>query len=117
MLHLDYEDIGSRIKKSRNDAGFSQAELAEMVSVNCEHISRVETGKKAVSLELLVKIANSLQVTADDLLVINLTAKKSEAGEEIREIIELLQYCNNDEKVILKRMLVFMKKLLTEFGI
>ena len=113
-MALDYVKIGKQIKKRRTEKGISQVTLGEIVRVNSEHISRIETGKKYVSLELLVEIANALDVSADDLLVGSLKHTSSSVGAEIHAI---LQDCNRDEREMLTRILTFMKELFREFSI
>ncbi len=113
-MALDSESIGKNIKFYRTKKGISQEELGNAVFVTGKHLSYLETGAKVPSLELLILIANALDVSADDLLVENLDNTSSSVGKEIHE---LLQGCNDDEQEMLTRMLVFMKKLLTEFGI
>lgn len=113
-MAIDYESIGKRIKHYRTEKRMSQEELGNIVAVNNEHISRIEGGKKNLSLELLILIANALDVSADDLLTDNLKHSSSPVGTEIHD---LLLDCNHDEKAILTRTLTFLKGLLSEFGI
>ena len=114
ILAVDYESIGRRIKHYRTEKKMSQEDLGNIVCVNNEHISRIESGKKNLSLELLILIANALDVSADDLLTDNLKHSSSPVGTEIHD---LLLDCNHDEKAILTRTLTFLKGLLSEFGI
>ena len=113
-MAVDYESIGKRIKHYRTKKRLSQEDLGNIVAVNNEHISRIEGGKKNLSLELLILIANALDVSADDLLTDNLKHSSSPVGTEIHD---LLLDCNHDEKAILTRTLTFLKGLLSEFGI
>ncbi len=113
-MALDYETIGKRIKRYRTDKKISQEDLSQIVYVNNEHISRIETGKVKLSLELLVMIANALDVSADDLLTDNLKHSSSPVGTEIHD---LLLDCNNDEKAILTKTVKFLKATLVEHGV
>ncbi len=113
-FRVPYESIGRRIKRYRTDRGISQEVLGKTVFVNNQHISRIESGKVVLSLELLTLIANALDVSADDLLTDNLKHSSSPVGTEIHD---LLLDCNNDEKAILTRTLTFLKALLSEFGV
>lgn len=54
--------IGARIKHFRNNAGFTQAKLAELVGCEPATIGHCENGKDRISLTLLEKIANVLNV-------------------------------------------------------
>lgn len=113
-MAIDYENIGKHIKSYRTDRGISQEDLRKSVFVNNQHISRIESGKVTLSLELLVSIANALDVSANDLLTDNLKHSSSPVDTEIHD---LLLDCNHDEKAILTRTLTFLKALLSEFGI
>ena len=59
-----YEQIAKNIKKYRNIAGISQAELAERVGVSHEFIRRNESkkGRKSFSVDTLWKISVALNV-------------------------------------------------------
>ena len=59
-----YEQIAKNIKKYRNIAGISQAELAERVGVSHEFIRRNESkkGRKSFSVDTLWKISVALDV-------------------------------------------------------
>ena len=51
------EAIGKQIRAFREKKGFSQDELAEIMEVNRSTISKVETGKFAITIDYLVKFA------------------------------------------------------------
>ena len=71
-MTLNYVLIGKRIKNVRLAKGLSQSALAEVSGVSNQTICYIETGLKCPSLETLVALANSLSVTADELLGENL---------------------------------------------
>ncbi|HEY8688770.1 MAG TPA: helix-turn-helix transcriptional regulator [Chitinophagaceae bacterium] len=51
------EVIGKQIRTFREKKGFSQDDLAEIMEVNRSTISKVETGKFAITIDYLVKFA------------------------------------------------------------
>lgn len=51
------EVIGKKIRAFREKKGFSQDELAEIMEVHRSTISKVETGKFAITVDYLVKFA------------------------------------------------------------
>ena len=67
-----------------------------------------------VMLDTLVEIANSLGVSADDLLVDSLTHSVSTADSEIHK---LLIDCNKTEEEILTEMVKALKAILYRSGI
>lgn len=58
----------SRLRSLRTTLGYSLDELAERTNLSASTISRVETGKRALGLDVLVPLANALQVSFDVLL-------------------------------------------------
>lgn len=68
-----YEQIAKNIKKYRNIAGISQAELAERVGVSHEFIRRNESkkGRKSFSVDTVWKISIPLNVNPGLLFEIN----------------------------------------------
>lgn len=113
-MATDYKGIGSRIRYYRGERKLSQEKLAEKVGVSSIYISYMENGSRVPSLDLLIDIANALEVSADDLLTDSLKHSDSAADTEIHK---LLLDCNEDEKSILTRTLTFLKALLSEFGV
>ena len=61
-------DVGERIRARREELGLTQAQLADELGVTHQHVSGVESGVSAPSLDLLVRIARRLGVSTDFLL-------------------------------------------------
>ena len=114
IMAIDYEKMGKRIKQRREVLNISQEQLGASLLTSNVHISNIENGSRAPSLDLFVAIANALEVSADDLLANSLTVSSSPVGQELHA---LLQDCNHDEIEMLTRLLKFMKALFLEFGI
>ena len=54
--------LGERIKEVRKAKGFTQEQLAELVDIEQKHVSRIELGKNAPTIDRLEKIAAALNV-------------------------------------------------------
>lgn len=61
-------ELGEKIKTLRKRQGLSQEELSERVEINATHLSRLETGKYQPSIDVLKRLADALEVSADYLL-------------------------------------------------
>jgi transcriptional regulator with XRE-family HTH domain len=61
------ERLGEKIAGLRRAAGYTQAQLAERAGVQTAHISRIETGKRGVSIEVISTIAQALDVELHEL--------------------------------------------------
>ena len=95
---IDYRRIGKRIKAARKLRGISQQTLAEIASCTPSYISYIETGVRSMSLDTFITIANSLEVSSDELLIDclrnNITAVN-------REFTTILSDCTPAERRIL----------------
>jgi transcriptional regulator with XRE-family HTH domain len=63
-----FVSLAENIKKIRKKKGWSQKELGEMIGSHLSHINRIETGKQNPSLEVLIKLADALEVSIDGLV-------------------------------------------------
>lgn len=61
------EKFGLRIREIRNKTGLSPLELAERSNLNRSYISIIEQGKRNVSLEVMEKLAEGLEVRIAEL--------------------------------------------------
>ena len=59
------ERIGQRIAALRSVAGLTQAQLADKAGMQRSHLSRIEAGSLAVTLESIEAIAQALGMTVD----------------------------------------------------
>lgn len=61
-------NLGRRIFKRRKELDLSQNELAENLDISREHLAKIETAKRTVSLDLLIEIADKLDTKVKDLI-------------------------------------------------
>lgn len=65
---MNKAEIGTRIKICRKIKKFTQETLAEKIDVSPHYIYEIERGSKTMSLETLILISESLNVSVDYLL-------------------------------------------------
>lgn len=111
----DYKNIGKLIRENRCRYTLTQEKLAELVGVSPEYISKIETGKSKVSLSILIKIANVLNVSLDDLVAGSLN--KYKVVMQINELTKLLNGCSDNQKRIIIQSAESLKKILDENGV
>lgn len=58
--------LGRNIFKFRKAKGLSQNQLAEALDISREHLAKIETAKRCVSLGLLIDIAEQLDIPVKD---------------------------------------------------
>ena len=66
---ISINKIGANVKKYRKFHRLTQAQLAELVDISTVHMSHIETGSVTMSLELLLKICEELDITPNHLLL------------------------------------------------
>lgn len=60
--------FGQKLKQLRADRNMSQIELAEKINMEKSNLSRLESGRNNPKLITIIKIANALGVTFNELL-------------------------------------------------
>lgn len=70
--------FGQIIKQKRKEKDWTQEELAGMLRVSAQAVSRWETGDAMPDISLLAPIANLLEVSTDTLLGVDLSKKKQQ---------------------------------------
>lgn len=63
----DFTELGKRIAKLRQDAGFSQEKLAEMLDVSRQAVTKWESGKSNPDTENLLRLAEIFGCSIDEL--------------------------------------------------
>lgn len=58
--------LGRKIFKIRKEKKLSQNQLAERLNISREHLAKIETAKRCVSLGLLIDISDELGVKVKD---------------------------------------------------
>ena len=111
---MDCVSIGARVRHNRKQSGLSQEELAEQAETSRVYISNIERGECAPSLEMIIKIANALNVSADDLLAGNLLSSSADGTEEEMDI---LFDCSQEESRILLESMRAIKQILRDYKI
>ena len=108
-MELNYRQIGCRIREERTAAGMSQAVLAEITDTSPQYISHIENARKRASLEIVVRIANALGTSVDQLLAGNLGCDRYGCDAEFNKIIA---DCNSYEKRIILEIAAAAKTVL-----
>ena len=65
---MDYVALGARVKTKRLENNMTQEQLAEAVDISAVYVGQIERGDRHMTIDTLVKIANVLQVSIEELL-------------------------------------------------
>lgn len=88
------KDIGRRIKEIRKKRGLSQEKLSELVDIEQNTLSYIETGINFCTAETLEKIITALEIEPKELFDFGHFKNNSELLEEINCILN-----KNPEKI------------------
>ena len=86
-------DLGTKIKNIRYNNNISQEEMAKILKINRNNLSRIETNKSLPTSEVLTRLAESFNVSIDSLLGIDLDGKDGKEIE-VNKIKKINQYCD-----------------------
>ena len=66
MSQLDLQ-IGYKIKTRRRKLGVSQVDLSKKLSISPSYLNLIESGKRKINVDLLLKLANELNIEISDI--------------------------------------------------
>lgn len=92
-------DLGTKFKNIRHNNSISQEEMAKILKINRNYLSRIETNKSLPTAEVLTRLAESFNVSIDTLLGINLDGKdaEEEKSNKVKKIVQCCSYLSISE--------------------
>ena len=81
------KQIGKRIREARLQKKMSQADLAEGAHIHLSHVSDIELGKKEMRLSTFISIAETLQVSSDQLIRPDIPEVNTIQSNELAQIL------------------------------
>ena len=113
-MSLDLISIGNRIRFYRLQKEWTLLELSNKSGISLQQIGHLERGERSFSLDSLIRIANALELPADELLVDNLVATNSKRdGDEYYILLD----CTQEEATILIKNMKNLKEILRKYSI
>lgn len=82
-------DFGQRLKQLREEAGLSQRDVAGN-AVNPSYVSLLESGARVPTLEVVVRLAEALNVSTDTLIGASVVTSRSHTREADRFVSDLI---------------------------
>lgn len=95
--------IGQNIKRLRRNVDMTQEELAELLSISSQAVSRWETGSALPDISLIPAIVNLFGVTSDELLGIDVSQLQKQVAEYKQKMDDLYKHCQYSEMLELAR--------------
>jgi transcriptional regulator with XRE-family HTH domain len=76
-LDLETETLGERLVRLRKERGFTQVELAKKIGITQVLVSDYERERLRPHYEMIIRLAQALEVTTDQLLGVKLSKNSS----------------------------------------
>ena len=103
-------DLGTKIKNIRYNKNISQEEMAKILKINRNNLSRIETNKSLPTSEVLMRLSEAFNISIDSLLGIDLDSENNEEAKtnKIKKISQYCGYLSNSELDFIINMLYVM---------
>ena len=91
-MKYDMKKSGICVQQFRIRQGYTQEEFAKMLNIDRSYLSRVESGKKGCSIDLLVQLSELLNVSIDYLVTGEVSSSflKTIGDEQLKHDIDSL---------------------------
>ena len=103
-MTLDYTEIGKRIARRRKELGLKQSEVEEKADLGYKYLSNIERSISIPSVEVIMRLAVSLDTTPDEFLIGTL----SHDNQEWKNISEMLRPMNAKQLSLAKSFLTWL---------
>lgn len=100
--------LGEKIKLLRKGKKISQEELSNMLNINRNYLSRIETGKSDPSATVLRSIAKIFNIDLNSLLDVD--NENIENYDKTKYIIENCKYLNDKDLDFIVRIMTVMRE-------
>lgn len=105
-MELDYKEIGRRIARRRKELGLRQVQVCEKAGINDKYLSCIERATSIPSLEVVMKLALTLETTPDEFL----TGTVRYESEEWMDVAELLRSMDEKKLKMAKSLLIWLNE-------
>ena len=102
---MDSIQIGERIRRLREQNGWSRDIFSEKIGISNMYLCQIEKGQKNGSLPLIVKISETLNISLDFLIY-----GDNSIDINKQEVIDMINEASNRQLKIIKEVLLNLKK-------
>ena len=90
-------NIGSKVRKERRAKGLSQSDLSKNLGISASYLNLIESGRRTITVPLLIKIGNELSISLKDLTIESNKRLLSDVMEVLsNELFEDLDITNHE---------------------
>ncbi|PPR53545.1 MAG: HTH-type transcriptional regulator RamB [Alphaproteobacteria bacterium MarineAlpha5_Bin6] len=107
-------NIGSKIRKERRVKGFTQSDLSKKLEISASYLNLIESGRRTITVPLLIRIGNELGISLKDLTVESNKRLLSDVMDVLsNELFEDLDITNQETTEFISNNPSIAKALLT----
>jgi transcriptional regulator with XRE-family HTH domain len=99
--------LGEKIKQLRKSKGISQEELASVLKINRNYLSRIETGKSEPTSSILKHVAEIFSIDLNSLLDITDEDKNT---DKVKYIVDNCRYLHDKDLDFIVRIMSIMRE-------
>ena len=96
-------ELGNAIKEARVNKNLSQEMFSEMIGISPTHLKHIESEHRKPSIEVLFRIAQTLNMSLDNILFL-------QNKQLVKEIDNILPTCTENELQIILDLIYSIKK-------
>ena len=100
--------LGEKIKQLRKSKGISQEDLASMLKINRNYLSRIETGKSEPTSSVLKQIAEIFSVDLNSLL--DIIDEENKNTDKVKYIVDNCKYLHEKDLDFIVRIMSIMRE-------
>ena len=101
-------DFGKKVQMLRKNHNISQENLATLLKINRNYLSRIETGKSEPTLSIIKRLANFFKVDVASLMDMNNSSSSN--SEKIKIIEEECKHLLSNDLDFIIRMISVMRE-------
>ena len=102
---MNFLALGTRIKNKRLEKNLTQEQLAEKVDLSAVYIGQIERGERKMTIQTLVKLANVLETSIEELLSDSTEGNLNAKLNELLDVAKKLDVSDLDKVInIIKAM-------------
>ena len=108
---MDSKSLGKKLRAHRARCGWNIEKCSEMIGISTKYLSNIERGDKVPKLETFIKILNTLNASADDMLQDSLTVGYEAKSNDIIRKLNALDVSKRKQALdILDSVIMSMKE-------
>lgn len=85
---IDYKAIGQKLKDERDNIGWTQEEVAEIIGISAAFVGHLERSERSMSLNTLIHFCNLYHITIDYLLSDTLPPQNDNVASQIANMLK-----------------------------